>query len=326
MLKITLISGQEQDVPFNSTSTVTVTNQGFVDGIATPVTASFSEIESLEIVPDPEPQVATIQTEDPPAPPVPTSASPDDSAPVGTEPTSGDQTVTVLADGTHVTGSGTSNPVDLSVTSTSNAFASPGNTSAGNDAQNPVVTQASTSSGLDAVVSSDVPVDPDAAADEPATPPEPDTSNPQVDELAATPTVATVDTVTTTPDTVGGALAAADAAGVTVTEPTDGSPVQDGSTQVDAEGNPTPADSTPPEPLATVVANAGAVVDAAVADPAAHVDHLAQAQTDVAQALATWPDDPNLLDLQAQLADLAADAAEAQSEADVVADEPPAAA
>lgn len=295
MLKITLISGQEQDVPFNSTSTVTVTNQGFVDGIATPVTASFSEITSLEIVPDPETQVATIQTEDPPAPPVPTSASPDDGTVAGTEPTSSDVPV-----------------------GTSNAFATPGNTSAGNDAQNPVVTQASSSTGLDAITSTDVPVDPDAPADEPATPPEPDTSNPQVDELAATPTVATVDTVTTTPDTVGGALAAADAAGTTVTEPTDGSPVQDGSTQVDSEGNPTPVSTQPNIALTTVVANAGAVVDAAVTDPAAHVDHLAQAQTDVAQALTTWPGDPNLLDLQAQLADLAADASEAVANAETI--------
>lgn len=241
MLKITLISAQEQDVPFNSTSTVTITNQGFVDGIATPVTASFSEIASLEIVADPEPQVATIQTEDPPAPPVPTSASPDDSPAPVTEPTSGDgsgaaQTVTVLADGTQIAGTGTSNPV------------------------------------VDGGV---VVVLPDADVVVPAPDPEPDpapdTSNPQVDAQ-------------TTPQSVGEALAAADP-----TEPTDA-----------------PAD--PPPALTDTIAAAGAVVDAAVTDPAAHVDHLAQAQTDVAAALNTWPDDPNLLDLQQQLADLAADA------------------
>lgn len=302
MLKITLASGQEQDVPFNATSTVTVTNQGFVDGVATPVTASFSEIVGLEIVADEEPQVATIQTEDPPAPPVPAGSVPVDSSVPATEATSADVPA-----------------------GTSNAFATPGNTSAGNDAQNPVVTQATPASGLDAVVTTDPEPDVSSVDVSAVGPVVPDTSNPQVDEQAATPDAPTVDTtvppvatnpfvnadgspvaavdpdasVAAVPDTVGAALTAADAAGTTVTEPTDGTPPQDG----------TPGQ--PPTPLATVVANAGAVVDAAVNDPAAHIDHLAQAQTDVSAALATWPDDANLLDLKQQLDDLAADATEA---------------
>lgn len=178
MLKITLASGQVQEVPFTQASTLTVTNQGFVDGVATPITASFSEIEDLEITADPVVVQPDLPSQNPPEPPAPTSG---------------------------------------------------------------------------------LPVDTNAG-----------------------------------------------------TEPTDGTPVQDGSTQVDAEGNPAPADSSaPPEALGTVIANAGAVVDAAVQDPAAHIDHLAQAQTDVTAALNTWPDDPNLLDLKTQLDDLAADAAEA---------------
>lgn len=258
MLKITLISGQEQDVPFNSTSTVTVTNQGFVDGIATPITASYSEIASLEIVADPEPQVATIQTEDPPAPPVPTSASPDDGTVAGTEPTSSD-VLTPIQDDT-VTG------IPAPVTVTDSGLA--------------VVTGVPNASDAP-VDGSGNPVDPAADVTVPAPDPEPDsapdTSNPQVDAQ-------------TTPQSVGEALAAADP-----TEPTDA-----------------PAD--PPPALTDTIAAAGAVVDAAVTDPSAHVDHLAQAQTDVAAALNTWPDDPNLLDLQGQLADLAADASEAASE------------
>lgn len=223
MLKITLASGQVQEVPFNQSSTLTIINQGFVDGVSTPVTASFSEISEIEVTADPVDAGPNIQTEDPPAPPVPTGSVPVDvSAPV-TEPTSG----------------------------TSNAFATAGNTSAGNDAQNPVVTSATPASGLDAIVTTDPPADTTAAADEPSQPPVPDTSNPQV------------------------------------------------------------ASSAPAPSLPDVVASAGAVVDAAVSDPAAHIDHLAQAQTDVGMALQTWPDDANLLDLKQQLDDLAADASEA---------------
>lgn len=325
MLKITLASGQEQDVPFNATSTVTVTNQGFVDGVATPVTASFSEIVGLEIVADEEPQVATIQTEDPPAPPVPTGSVPVDQSSQGPEPTSFPVTdpstgavvpgasatipgVTMSTSGAAVGPDG--QPADVTTLGTSNAFATPGNTSAGNDAQNPVVTQATPASGLDAVVTTDPEPDVSSVDVSAVGPVVPGTSNPQVDEQAATPGAPTVDTTVPVVDTVGGALAQADAAGTTVTEPTDGTPAQDGT-----DGQ------TPPTPLATVVANAGAVVDAAVNDPAAHIDHLAQAQTDVSAALATWPDDANLLDLKQQLDDLAADASEATSST-----EPPAAA
>lgn len=250
MLKITLVSGQEQDIPFDPTSTLTVTNQGFVDGVATPITASYSEIASLEIVADPQPEVATVTSEDPPAPIVPTGGVPVDTNAVTTEPTSSDTA-----------------PVDEPVS----APAGPGEVTAVDGSGNPI------DATSDVVVPA---TDPEPAG-------EPDTSNPQLDEQ-------------TQPQSVGEALAAA-------TPPT-GDPGDE-----TAVTEPTDAPADPPPALVEAVAAAGAVVDAAVADPAAHVDHLAQAQTDIAAALNTWPDDPNLLDLKTQLADLAADAAEASA-------------
>lgn len=277
MLKITLASGQVQEVPFDQTSTLTITNQGFVDGVATPVTASFSEIAELAIVADPVPDQTVIQTEAPTPPPAPTGSVPVDTTAAGPEPTSSvvDDTLTPIQDDT-ITG------IPAEVTTTDSGLAvvtgdfAPGTDSPVDGSGNPIDPAA------DVVVPADAPAD--------VVPP--DTSNPQVDALtdAGTP-----------PDTVGGALAAADAG---ATPPATGDP---------GDETPEPTDTTvtdPPPGLEDAVASAGAVVDAAVTDPAAHIDHLAQAQTDIAAALQTWPDDANLLDLKQQLDDLAADAQE----------------
>lgn len=252
MLKITLATGEIQEVAFNQASTLTVSTPGFVDGIATPITSSFSEISDVEITTDPVEVQPVIAQEDPPAPPVPTSGLPVDTTAVTTEPTSPDPVVEPVAD----PGPGADAPVDGS--------------------GNPIDPAA------DVVV----------PAVEPDPEPAPDTSNPQVDALSE-------------PQSVGEALAAADVS----TEPTE-------PTDADVP----PAVSTPG--LEDAVAAAGAVVDAAVADPAAHVDHLEQARTDITAALNTWPGDPNLLDLKVQLDDLAADAMAAEAP---VADGPPAA-
>lgn len=273
MLKITLASGQVQEVPFDQTSTLTVTNQGFVDGVPTPVTASFSEIEDLAIVADPVPDQTVIQTEDPTPPPAPTGSVPVNTTAAGPDATSSGAettvTVTDAPEGDVVTPD-TSGGVDTSA-------AAPGADAPVDGSGDPI------DAAADVVVPADAPAD--------VVPP--DTSNPQVDALtdAGTP-----------PDTVGAALAAADADS---TPPATGDP---------GDETPEPTDTTvtdPPPGLEDAVAAAGAVVDAAVTDPAAHIDHLVQAQTDIATALQTWPDDANLLDLKQQLDDLAADASEA---------------
>lgn len=263
MLRVTLASGQTHDVQFDQASTLSVTNQVFVDGVATPAQQSWSEISDLELVTDPVAPQAEIPVESPLPPPAPTSGLPVDTTVTGPEPTSGDPgdagaTITVLPDGTQISGTGTSG-----VSATTSVTDPLGEISTGTAPVDP-------GTGLPVVEDTDAPLVEPAPEAEP-----PSTENPQVDALEE-------------PQSVGEALAAADAASE--------EPVTTAGTQEDHDA---------------AVAAAGAVVDAAVVDPVAHVDHLAQAQADLKIALDKWPESEELQDLKTQLDDLAADAAEA---------------
>lgn len=113
-LTLTFSNGTTTTVPFSTASTLQVSTDTEIQG-------SWTSVASLELADDP------VEVVDGPAqivlePPAATSGAPADETPaVVTEPTSGDgsdaaSTVTVLADGTQIDGTGTSNPTVTTTT------------------------------------------------------------------------------------------------------------------------------------------------------------------------------------------------------------------
>lgn len=264
-LTLTFADGTETTVPFSTASTLQVSTDDAIKG-------SWTSVQSLALTDDP------VEVVDGPAQVVidTTAGVVADAAPVVPDATSSDaQNVTVLPDGTQITGTGTSNPSVTTVTdSTQDASGTVPEPQPVDESGAPIVP-------------------PDAITD---VPPEPTDTTPEVvTDLADIPGTPENDAAQAEadaqPTTVGEALAAADAAAAP-TEPVDTAP---------------PAQVDTPAPDA-VVAAANDAVDVAVAgsapDPSAHV---AQAILDVDAALAQWPDDPRLADAKQQLADLAAD-------------------